>query len=332
MSAERKLEIIQTVESSGLPIREALERIDLPPSTFYRWRRNYAASGKQGLKDQSPYKGRTWNQLLEEERELILEKAREATDYISPRELAHYLTDHEQLSVSESTVYRVLKQAGMVKPVERKTFPAGPEYKVKTKRINQQWQTDASYFKAQGWGWYYLISVLDDYSRKILAWRLQSSMDAGAFSEVVELACEATGMSEVAPEKRPRLVSDNGPSLISSEFNEYLDSWSIGHIFASPYHPQTNGKIERYHRSCKEKVNLHVHETPMEIENAVGGFIGWYNARRYHEALGNVTPDDVYYGRKDAILADRKKLKMITLEKRRKKNAKLNKERAGSVS
>ena len=209
MSAERKLEIIQAVEGSRLPIREALERIDLPASTYYRWRRNYDSGGAQELKDRSPYKGRTWNQLLDEERELILAKAREVTDYISSRELAHYLADYERLSVSESTVYRVLKQAGMVKPVERKTFPAGPEYKVKTRRINQQWQTDASYFKAQGWGWYYLISVLDDYSRKILAWRLQSSMDAGAFSEVVELACEVTGMSEVSPEKRPRLVSDN---------------------------------------------------------------------------------------------------------------------------
>jgi putative transposase len=187
------------------------------PAPTYRWRRNYDSGGAQGLKDRSPYKGRTWNQLLDEERKLILTKAREVTDYISSRELAHYLADYERLSVSESTVYRVLKQAGMVKPVERKTFPAGPEYKVKTRRINQQWQTDASYFKAQGWGWYYLISVLDDYSRKILAWRLQSSMDAGAFSEVVELACEVTGMSEVDPEKRPRLVSDNGPSLISSD-------------------------------------------------------------------------------------------------------------------
>lgn len=332
MSAERKLEIIRAVEGSHLPTREALERIDLPASTYYRWRRNYASGGAPGLKDRSPYKGRTWNQLLGEERKLILAKAREVSDYISPRELAHYLADYERLSVSESTVYRVLKQAGMVKSVERKTFPAGPEYKVKTKRINQQWQTDASYFKAQGWGWYYLISVLDDYSRKILAWRLQSSMDAGAFSEVIELACEATGMSEVAPEKRPRLVSDNGPSLISSEFNEYLDSWSIGHIFASPYHPQTNGKIERYHRSCKEKVNLHVHETPMEIDRGIAGFIDWYNTRRYHEALGNVTPDDVYFGRRDAILEERRKLKRITLEKRRKKNAKLNQQKAESVS
>jgi len=332
MSAERKLEIIQAVANTHLPIREALGRIDLPVSTYYRWRRNYASSGAEGLKDRSPYKGRTWNQLLDEEKELILTKAREASDYISSRELACHLTDSEGMSVSESTVYRMLKLAGMVKPVERKTFPAGPEYKVKTKRINQQWQTDASYFKAQGWGWYYLISVLDDYSRKILAWRLQSSMDAGAFSEVVELACEATGMADVASDKRPRLVSDNGPALISAELNEYLDSWSIGHIFAAPYHPQTNGKIERYHRSCKEKVNLHVHETPMEIDRGIAGFIDWYNGRRYHEALGNVTPDDVYYGRRDAILEKRKEIKKKTLENRRRQNAKLNQQRAGSVS
>ncbi len=134
-------------------------------------------------------------------------------------------------------------------------------------------------------------------------------------------------MSEIDPEKRPRLVSDNGPSLISSEFNEYLDSWSIGHIFASPYHPQTNGKIERYLRSCKEKGNLRVHETPMEIDRGIAGFIDWYNTRRYHEALGNVTPDDVYFGRRDAILEERR-----TLEKHRKKNAKLNQQKAESVS
>ena len=217
----------------------------------------------------------------------------------------------------------------MIKPLERKTFPAGPEYKVKTRRVNQQWQTDASYFKAHRWGWYYLISVLDDYSRRILAWRLQPSMDAGAFSEVVEMACEEAGLGK---HRNPKLVTDNGPALISGEFNDYLKVRNIGHIFASPYHPQTNGKIERYHRSCKERVLLNVHETPMQIEREIARFIDWYNRYRYHEALGNVTPDDVYFGRRDRILSRRKSTKSKTLENRRIRNAYLKQQMAESVS
>jgi len=319
MSAKEKLEILRAVECSPLPTTEALARLDMPASTYYRWRRAFRRQGRMGLADASPYKGRIWNQLLPDERDKVLEVAMVCPEW-SPREIAFHLADNEGFTVSESTVYRILKKAGWIKPSVMKTFPASNEYHSKTSRPDEQWQTDATYLHAKNWGWYYLISVLDDFSRRILAWKLQSCMDADAFSEVIELACEATGMDNVPAEDRPLLVTDRGAALISRDFGDYLEAHGLGHILASPYHPQTNGKIERYHRSCKERVLLEVWETPMALQRQIARFIDYYNSHRYHEAIGNVTPDDVYFGRREAILARRAKLKTKTLARRRASN------------
>jgi putative transposase len=175
----------------------------------------------------------------------------------------------------------------------------------------------------KNWGWYYLISVLDDFSRRILAWRLQPAMAAGDFSDVIEEACASVGIHSIPEVDRPRLVTDHGSALISREFGCYLEVKGIGHILASPYHPQTNGKIVRYHRSCKEQINLVVWESPDELRREIASFIEYYNNRRYHEALGNVTPNDVYFGRRDTIQTRRRKLKGKTLARRQAINAKL---------
>jgi len=319
MTPEQKLEILDAIESSPLSVKQALLRLDMPSSTYYRWKANFKRHGLEGLCDRSPCKGTTWNQILPEEEEKILEIATLYPDW-SSREISCHISDKHGFTVSESSVYRILKRSGLIKPRIRKTFPAGPEYRVKTNRANEMWQTDASYLLVKSWGWYYLISVLDDFSRKILAWLLQPSMDTDAFSEVIELACEVTGMDLIPAEHRVNLLSDRGSALISKPFGEYLEAKGLGHIFASPYHPQTNGKIERYHRSCKEKINLLVWEYPADLRLGISRFVSYYNTSRYHEALGNVTPDDVYYGRRESILERRKTLKRETLMRRKEIN------------
>ena len=320
MAAAMKLEVLRAVEAGPLPVQRTLAQLGIPRSTYYRWRANFRRRGRAGLHNQPSSRRRIWNQILPAERDKVLQIALLYPEW-SSREVSCHITDQCGFTISESSVYRILKAEGLIPQVAQKTFPAGAEYAIKTTAPNEQWQTDATYLLIKNWGWYDLISVLDDFSRRILAWRLQASMTAGDFSEVVEAACEATRLEDLPNGRRPRLVTDNGSALISKDFGSYLEAKGLGHILGSPYHPQTNGKIERYHRSCKERVNLIVWETPQELGREIASFIDHYNQRRYHEALGNVTPDDVYFGRRDTIQTRRRRLKGKTIARRRTVNA-----------
>ncbi len=177
-----------------------------------------------------------------------------------------------------------------------------------------------------------MVTVMDDYSRSILAWKLQVDMTADSLIQVVQLAIDATGMTEVPLEDRARLLSDNGSGYVSRAFRDYLDLVGTRHIRAAPYHPQTNGKLERYHQSIKNDVNQVPYEVPSELEVAISGFVDHYNHRRYHKALGNVTPDDVLHGRRAEILITRKEVKAQTLAQRKRYNRLLRESQNTAIS
>ena len=304
MSAEQKATILDAVASSTLPKRQALRDLGVPKSTYYRWLNRHRLDDRPGG-EPTP-----WNRLSPEEEQAVLTAARQSVD-LSCRQLAAWLTDNQGFSVSESTVYRILRREGLVK---------SPEMQLKAGRPHQMWATDASYFRVIGWGFYYLVTVMDDYSRFILAHKLQRNMTSDSFIEVVQDAVDRTGMTEIPVQDRTRLLSDNGSGYVFRAFRDYLHLVGIRHILAAPFHPQTNGKLERYHQTIKQDVNQVPYEAPSDLEEAIAAFVGYYNHKRYHMALGNVTPADVLNGRRQQILQRRKEVQVQTIERRRRYN------------
>jgi putative transposase len=316
MSITEKAMVLALVKESKTSKSQTLAEIGIPRRTYYNWVRGEKSGGKRAVKR------RPWNRVMEGEEQLVLGHAR-ASPELSSRQLSLKLVDDYGCWISESTVYRILKREGLVKTAEVKGFAAGKEYHRKTKRPNEMWATDCSYLRVIDWGYYYLVTVMDDYSRYILAWDLKSDMTADSLIDVVQRAIDATGMCQVPVDDRTSLLSDNGAGYVSRAFGDYLRLLGMKHILAAPFHPQTNGKIERYHRTLKGDINQLPHEMPSELREAIEKFVEYYNHRRYHEALGNVTPADVYYGRKEEILAQRKEAKQNILKMRLKHNQKM---------
>ena len=194
---------------------------------------------------------------------------------------------------------------------------AANEFKDKTTAINQQWQTDFTYLKIIGWGWMYLSTILDDFSRYVVAWKRCTSMTSRDVTETLELALQASGCDQADVVQKPRLLSDNGSSYISGELADWLNDNEMSHVRGAPYHPQTQGKIERWHQTLKNRILLENYFLPGDLEKQIEAFVDHYNHQRYHESLKNLTPADVYFGRGQSILAKRKRIKQQTIAKRR---------------
>jgi putative transposase len=226
-------------------------------------------------------------------------------------------TDTEGYFVSEVSVYRLLKALDLITSPAFIVMKAADEFKDKTTAPNQLWQTDFTYLKVAGWGWYYLSTVLDDFSRFIVAWKLCATMRATDVTETLDLALSASGLDQVTIVHRPRLLTDNGASYIAGDLAKWLDSRGIKHIRGAPYHPQTQGKIERWHQTLKNRVMLENYYLPGALEAEVGAFVEHYNHARYHESLHNLTPADVYFGRGQTILIERERIKRQTIANRR---------------
>jgi putative transposase len=313
--ASEKLEIIQLVEQSHLPAKRTLDKLGIPRTTFYRWYDRYLVDGLAALKDKSPKPGRVWNRIPDDIREKVIDMALEEAD-LSPRELAVRFTDTQSYFVSESSVYRLLKALDLITSPAFVVIKAANEFKDKTTAPNQMWQTDFTYLKVIGWGWFYLSTILDDFSRYIIAWKLCTTMKVDDVTDTLEMALQASGCDQANVAHKPRLLSDNGSSYIASDLKAWMESQGMKHVRGAPYHPQTQGKIERWHQALKNRILLENYYLPGDLEAQIDAFVSYYNHQRYHESLKNLTPADVYFGRGQTILLQRERIKRKTIEHR----------------
>ena len=281
--ASEKLEIIRIVEQSHLPTKITLDKLGVARRTFYRWYDRYLEGGPEALADKPSSPSRVLSRVSEAIHDQIIDMALEQSE-LSPRELAVRIADEHRYFVPEATVYRLLKAHDLIISPAFVVMKAANEFHTKTVRPSEMWQTDFTYFKIIGWGWMYLSTVLDDCSRYIIRWKLCMTMRAHDVTDTLELALQASGCDHATVQHKPRLLSDNGPSYIACKLAEYIEAQKMSHARGGPMHPQTQGKIERWHQTLKNRILLENYFLRGDLERQIEAFVEHYNHQRYHES------------------------------------------------
>lgn len=272
-------------QRARFPLKQALRMLDLPPATWSRWAQE---GGRKPAAHAPPPKSHF---LLEDERQAVLRFKREHPE-IGYRRLAWMMVDQSVAAVSPSSVLRILREANLS---TRWTQPAGEAHRkgfVQPLAPHEQWHSDISYLNVAGTH-YFFLGVLDGYSRAIVHHEVRQDMTTRDVEVVVDRALER--LPKEGP--RPRIISDNGPQYISRDFKVFLRERQVSHSRGRPNHPQSNGKLERFHGSLKMEC---VRREPMtsldQARRVIAAYVEEYNTRRLHSALGYLTPQDYLRG------------------------------------
>lgn len=290
-------------EKTRVTVRAFLRWIDLDPQKYYDWRRRYGRANEHNGKIPRDF----W--LDPDERAAILDfHAKYPLE--GYRRLCFMMLDRDVAAVSPSTVYRVLREAGVLDRWNPGTSKKGKGF-VQPTRPHQHWHSDIAYVNVAG-TFYYLISILDGYSRYLVHWELRESMSEDDVEIVLQRA------RELFPDTYPRIISDNGSAFIAKDFKKFIRIAGMTHVRTSPYYPQSNGKMERWHRTIKaDALRRFQPSTPEGARAVISEFVEHYNRVRLHSAIGYVTPATMLKGREKEIWVSRDRKLEAAREKRR---------------
>jgi putative transposase len=299
-------------EKTGLGTLKLVEWSGLSRSKFYDWRERYGKANEHNAKVPRD----TWIETWEQAAIVDFHGRYPLEGY---RRLTFMMLDQDVVAVSPSTTYRVLKRAGLLDRKSNKKSLKGTGY-VQPLKAHQEWHIDISYLNIAG-TFYYMCTVLDGYSRYIVHWEIRESMQEWEVELVIQKALEKF------PGAKPRIISDNGPQFIAKDFKEFIRLGGMTHVRTAPFYPQSNGKIERYHKTVKRDcIRVAQPQTREEAESKVAAFVAHYNQVRLHSAIGYVTPHDKLNGRETAIFDERDRKLATAREKRRENRIRLRSE------
>lgn len=298
----------ERVTQTELPASRLVAWIGIGASKFYDWQRRYGKVNEHNAWIPRDH----WLEDWEKRAIIDFYQAHPDDGY---RRVAYMMMDTDIVAVSPSSVYRVLSQAGILRRWEKKPSQKGKGF-AQPLAPHAHWHIDVSYLNLSG-TFYYLCSILDGYSRYIVHHEIREQMTEQDVEIIVQRALEAF------PDARPRIISDNGPQFVAKDFKAFIRIKGMDHVRTSPYYPQSNGKLERWHKSLKSECIRP--KTPLNIDEArrlVSAYVDDYNQRRLHSAIGYVTPADKLAGKAPAILANRDR-KLAEARERRAENRRL---------
>ena len=278
-------------EKSEIGLMRFIDWLDVSRSKFYDWRARYGKVNEHNGKIPRDF----WLEDWEKEAIIKFHKLHPLEGY---RRLAFMMIDADVVAVSPTSAYRVLSGAGLLRRWNPKPSQKGTGF-VQPIKPHEHWHVDVAHINVCG-TFYYLCSLLDGCSRTIVHWDIREAMTEADVEIIIQRA------REKYPDARPRIISDNGPQFIARDFREFIRICGMTHVRTSPYYPQSNGKIERWHKSLKSECIRP--GTPLSHEDArrlIAGYVKYYNEERLHSAIGYVTPKDKLEGRDEQILLER---------------------------